>query len=156
MTAPPLSRPILIRSLADALAAAKAAESAGKSAGESAKESAGAGLVLMAPPAGGALWLLGVLERVRRSHPTLDLTGLLDCGDRAGEAQGALAAGVPVLLFTGHPLAAARLAAIAAARGATLLTATPPLLDLAAESRGGTHPERLEALCRRWLTRTEG
>lgn len=149
MTAPPSAlpipaRPILIRSLADALAAAQAAESAGVD------------LALMAPPAAGALWLLGVLERVRRSHPALDLTGLLDCGNRAGEAQGALAAGVPALLFTGHPEAAIRLSAIARAHGATLLTACPPRLDLAAESRGGTHPERLEALCRAWLIRSEG
>jgi hypothetical protein len=144
MSAPSLARPILIRNLGDALAAAQAAGSAGT------------GLTLMAPPAGGALWLLGVVERVRRSHPALALTGLLDCGDRAGEAQGALAAGVPALLFTGHPQAAIRLSAIAAARGATLLTACPPQLDLAAESRGSTHPDRLEALCRGWLTRAEG
>lgn len=144
MSASPLSRPILIRNLGDGLAAARAAGSAG------------VGLALMAPPAGGALWLLGVLERVRRSHPPLELTGLLDCCDRAGEAQGALAAGVPALLFTGHPQAAARLSAIAEARGATLLTACPPPLDLAAESRGSTHPERLEALCCGWLMRAEG
>lgn len=138
------ARPILIRNLGDALAAARAAGSAGTA------------LTLMAPPAGGALWLLGVLERVRRTHPGLASTGLLDCGDRAGEAQGALAAGVPALLFTGHPLAAERLAAIAAARGATLLTRCPPLLDLAAEGRGTDRAERLEALCRGWLARAEG
>ncbi|WP_395458340.1 hypothetical protein ACHMW5_30855 [Azospirillum melinis] len=138
------ARPILIRSLGDALAAARAAESAG------------AALTLMAPPAGGALWLLGVLERVRKSQPGLASTGLLDCGDRAGEAQGALAAGVPGLLFTGHPQAADRLTAIAAARGAVLLTRCPPLLDLAAESRGSDRAERLEALCRDWLARAEG
>ncbi|MGA1855459.1 hypothetical protein VH569_05685 [Azospirillum sp. 11R-A] len=138
------ARPILIRSFGDALAAARAAESAGT------------GLTLMAPPAAGALWLLGVLERVRRSHPGVASTGLLDCGDRAGEAQGALAAGVPGLLFTGHPQAADRLAAIAAARGAVLLTRCPPLLDLAAEGRGSDRAERLEALCRDWLARAEG
>ncbi|WP_376958668.1 hypothetical protein ABNQ39_02500 [Azospirillum sp. A26] len=138
------ARPILIRSLGDALAAARAAESAGTA------------LTLMAPSAGGALWLLGVLERVRRSQPGVASTGLLDCGDRAGEAQGALAAGVPALLFTGHPQAADRLAAIAAAQGATLLTRCPPLLDLAAEGRGTDRAERLEALCRDWLARAEG
>lgn len=134
----------MIRNLGDALAAARAAESAGT------------GLTLMAPPAGGALWLLGVLERVRKSHPGLASTGLLDCGDRTGEAQGALAAGVPGLLFTGNPRAADRLAAIAVARGAVLLTRRPPLLDIAAESRGSDRAERLEALCRDWLVRAEG
>ncbi|MBY6261425.1 hypothetical protein EI613_05705 [Azospirillum sp. 412522] len=144
MTALPISRPILVRSLGEALAAAAAAEQAG------------VGLALMAPPAGGALWLLGLMERARRSHPGLDVTGLLDCGDRAGEAQGALAAGVPCLLFTGHAEAARRLSAVAEARGATLLTRCPPPLDLAAEGRGTDSSERLEALCRAWLTRSEG
>ena len=149
MTAPPqfppaLTRPILVRGLADALAAAAAAGSAG------------AALALMAPPAGGALWLLGLIGRVRQAHPALEVTGLLDCGDRAGEAQGALAAGVPALLFTGRPEAADRLAAIAAARGAVLLTTCPPLLELAAESHGSTRPVLLEALCRDWLTGAEG
>lgn len=141
---PSLLRPILVRGLADALAAAAAADSAG------------AALALMAPPAGGAPWLLGLIGRVRRAHPGLGVTGLLDCGDRAGEAQGALAAGVPALLFTGGTAAADRLAAIAAAHGAVLLTACPPLLDLAAEGHGSIRPALLEALCRDWLTQAKG
>lgn len=141
---PALLRPILVRGLADALAAAAAAESAG------------AALALMAPPAGGALWLLGLTGRVRQAHPTLDVTALLDCGDRAGEAQGALAAGVPALLFTGRTETAERLAAIATARGAVLLTSCPSLLDLAAESHGSGRPILLDALCRDWLTRLNG
>ncbi|PWC60175.1 hypothetical protein TSH7_01465 [Azospirillum sp. TSH7] len=141
---PSLLRPILVRGLADALAAAAAADSAG------------AALALMAPPAGGAPWLLGLIGRVRRAHPGLGVTGLLDCGDRAGEAQGALAAGVPALLFTGGTAAADRLAAIAAAHGAVLLTACPPLLDLAAEGHGSIRPALLEALCRDWLAQAKG
>lgn len=141
---PPLLRPILVRGLSDALAAAAAAESAG------------AAIALMAPPAGGAAWLLGLIGRVRHSHPGLEVTGLLDCGDRAGEAQGALAAAVPALLFTGRREAAERLAAIAAARGAVLLTARPPLFDLAAEGHGSTRPALLEALCRDWLAQADG
>ncbi|CAO3420597.1 hypothetical protein [Azospirillum endophyticum] len=147
MTPSPLSRPILVRSLGDALAAAAAAASAG------------VGLALMAPPAGGALWLLGLMERARQAHPGLEVTGLLDCGDRAGEAQGALTAGVPHLLFTGHPEAVKRLAVIAGNGGATLLTACPQSLDLAAyrsEGRGSHRPALLEALCRDWLTGGEG
>ncbi len=141
--APALLRPILVRGLADAQAAAAGAESAGVA------------LTLMAPPAGGALWLLGLIGRVRQAHPTLEVTGLLDCSDRAGEAQGALAAGVPALLFTGGREAADRLAAIAATRGAVLLTACPPLLDLAAEGHGSTRPVLLEALCGDWLTQAK-
>ncbi|SMF71631.1 hypothetical protein SAMN02982917_4027 [Azospirillum oryzae] len=141
---PALLRPILVRGLADALAAADAARSAG------------AALALMAPPAGGALWLLDLIERVRQAHPDLEVTGLLDCGDRAGEAQGALAAGVPALLFTGRPEAAERLSVIAAACGSVLLTACPPLLDLAAEGHGSTRSVLLEALCRDWLVSSNG
>ncbi|MCM8733213.1 hypothetical protein M5E06_03250 [Azospirillum sp. A1-3] len=133
-----------MRGLADALVAAAIADSTGVA------------LALMAPPAGGALWLLGLIGRVRRAHPGLGVTGLLDCGDRAGEAQGALAAGVPALLFTGGTAAADRLAAIGAAHGAVLLTACPSLLDLAAESHGSTRPVLLEALCRDWLTQANG
>ncbi|BAI71605.1 hypothetical protein AZL_009670 [Azospirillum sp. B510] len=148
MTVPPPFRPILVRGLADALAAAAAAESTGTE------------LVLMAPPAGGALWLLGLMDRVRRAHPTLEVTGLLDCGDRAGEAQAALAAGVPGLLFSGRPEAARRLAAIAETGGARLLTVRPPLLDLSplADAGGdGSHgPGPVEALCRDWLARGDG
>ncbi|CAO3443685.1 hypothetical protein [Azospirillum largimobile] len=148
MTAPPPIHPILIRGLDDALAAAAAADSTGKP------------LVLMAPPAAGALWLRGVVERVRKAHPGLEVAGLLDCGDRAGEAQGALAAGLRLVLFTGRPDMAGRLAAIAAARGATLLTRRPPALDLAAQSsaegRGRHRGPSLEALWRGWLARDQG
>jgi DNA-binding transcriptional LysR family regulator len=148
MTAPPPFRPILIRGLDDALAAAAAADSTGNP------------LVLMAPPAAGALWLRGVVERVRGAHPGLEVAGLLDCGDRAGETQGALAAGLQLVLFTGRPDMADRLSAIAAARGAALLTRCPPALDLAAttspEGRGPRRAAALEALCSEWLSRDKG
>lgn len=148
MTAPPPFRPVLIRGLDDALPAAAAADSAGTP------------LVLMAPPAAGALWLRGVVERVGKAHPELEVTGLLDCGDRAGEAQGALAAGLRLVLFTGRPDMADRLAAIAAARGAALLTRCPAILDLAAatsaEGRDRRSAAALEALCRGWLARDHG
>ncbi|CBS86159.1 hypothetical protein [Azospirillum lipoferum] len=148
MTAPSPFRPILIRGLDDALPAAAAADSAGTP------------LVLMAPPTAGALWLRGVVERVRKAYPELEVTGLLDCGDRAGEAQGALTAGLRLLLFTGRPDMADRLAAIAAARGAALLTRCPAILDLAAatpaEGRDRRSAAALEALCRGWLARDHG
>ncbi|ANC93055.1 hypothetical protein A6A40_03340 [Azospirillum humicireducens] len=148
MTASPQCRPILIRGLDDALAAAAAVGSTGMP------------LVLMAPPAAGALWLNGVVERVRKAHPELEVTGLLDCGDRAGEAQAALASGSRLVLFTGRPDMADRLAAIAVARGGVLLTKCPAILDLgavtAAEGRGLHRTAVLEALCRDWLAREQG
>lgn len=140
--------PILIRDLDDALAAAAAADALAVP------------LTLMAPEGCGALWLLELLERVRRAHPRLEVAALLDCGDRAGEAQGALAAGVPQLLFTGRADLAERLAAIAAAGGATLLTCCPPLLDLGAcglaEGQGLRRRSAREALCRDWLSGSQG
>ncbi|PWC33642.1 hypothetical protein [Azospirillum sp. TSO35-2] len=145
---PAALRPIRVRGLDDTLAAAAAADRLGVP------------LVLMADWAGGPLWLLGLLDRARRAHPGLEATALIDCGDRAGEAQGALAAGVPLLLFTGRADVAVRLAAIATARGAALLTRCPPPLDLAApsltESGGRRRRDALEALCRDWLSRPQG
>lgn len=152
MTAPPPLRPILVSGLDDALIAAGVAAAAG--------DSAGTPLVLMAPPAAGGAWLCGLVDRVRKAHPGLEVAGLLDCGDRAGEAQAALAAGLPLVLFTGRAEAAGRLAAIAAARGAALLTRCPPVLDLAAhasaEGRSRSRAAALEALCRGWLARDQG
>lgn len=110
-------RPIRIHGLGDARAAATAARTLDLP------------LTLMAEGCGGALWLLALARRVAEEHAPVAITALLDCGDRAGEAQGALAAGVPLVLFIGHPDAAFRLAGIAKARGAVLLTEAPPALD---------------------------
>ncbi|MBP2227012.1 hypothetical protein J2847_000279 [Azospirillum agricola] len=129
----PPSRPIRIHGLDDALAAAAAARALGLP------------LTLVAGGYGGALWLLGIAAAVERRCPGVAVTAVLDCGDRAGEAQGALAAGIRHALFTGPPETAVRLAAIAAGHGATLLTALPPALD----PRG---IRNREAACRAWLS----
>jgi hypothetical protein len=55
---------------------------------------------------------------------------VLDCGDRAGDAQAALRQGVPAIRFTGRADVAEKLAAIAAARGARMITAEIYALDL--------------------------
>ncbi|CAO3419145.1 hypothetical protein [Azospirillum doebereinerae] len=132
VTAPPI-RPIRVHGLADARAAATAAQALGVP------------ITLLADGACGAAWLLALADRVRREHPPVAVTALLDCGDRAGEAQGALAAGVLLVLFTGSPNAAARLAAIADACGATLLTEAPATLD----QRKSRDPV---SACRDWLS----
>lgn len=132
MTTPP----IRVHSLAEArVACAAAAE-------------LGVPLRLVSAPAGaahgGALWFREVVARASAEFPTVAMTAVLDCADRAGDAQGALAAGLRIVLFTGRADVAARLADIAAQNGATVLTGLPPSLDL----RGVRNPA---AACRAWL-----
>jgi hypothetical protein len=63
--------------------------------------------------------------------PTADAAFMLDCGDDAGAAQGAMRAGIEMVIFTGRADVAERLAAIADAKDGRLLTARPDAsLDL--------------------------
>ncbi|AWK85540.1 hypothetical protein [Azospirillum thermophilum] len=126
-------RPIRLHGLAEAQAAFDAAAALGRP------------LVLLSPPGAGALWFRKLLETAAAARPGLSVAGVFDCGDRAGDAQGALAAGLRLLLFRGHPGAAARLADVAARVGGRVLTDLPPPLDL----RGVRDPR---AACRAWLS----
>ncbi|HYH39720.1 MAG TPA: hypothetical protein VD860_15985 [Azospirillum sp.] len=113
---PPLSdadRPVRVHGLEDACGALEAAAARGLPA------------VLVGPPGGGALWLLRMAEAARAAVPGAGCVVVHDCGDRAGEALGALAAGATHVLFTGPPVVAERLAAIAADRGAVVLRELP-------------------------------
>jgi hypothetical protein len=75
-----------------------------------------------------------VIDKARAAAPTARFSALLDCGDDAGAAQGALRAGIEAIVFTGRGDVAARLAGIATATGAQLLTERPAAtIDLAAE-----------------------
>ena len=129
-------RPIRIHSLAEARAACAAAAERGVP------------LLLVSAPAasahGGALWFQDILRRAAAEFPTVSLTSVLDCADRAGDAQAALAAGVRAVLFTGPAPVAERLADIAAQCGAILLTERPSALDLRDAGRA-------EDACRAWL-----
>ncbi|WP_207459386.1 hypothetical protein [Azospirillum sp. SYSU D00513] len=133
MTAP---RPIRIHGLADALAALSTASELHRP------------LTLVSAPGAaahaGALWFREVVAKARAAFPDVVVTAVLDCADRAGDVQGALASGVTHILFTGHPDAARALAEVAAARGAVLLQALPGALDL----RTVRDPA---AACRAWL-----
>jgi hypothetical protein len=63
--------------------------------------------------------------------PAADAVFMLDCGDDAGAAQGAIRAGIETVIFIGRADVAERLAAIADGKGGRLLTARPDaLLDL--------------------------
>jgi len=132
---PPLPgapKPVRVHGVEDARAALAAAAALGVP------------VVLVGPPGGGALWFLRMVEAARAAVPGAASFAVHDCGDRAGDAQGALAAGARHVLFTGPADAAARLAAVAAGTGAGLLTALPPPLD----PRGARDPV---AACRAWL-----
>jgi hypothetical protein len=90
--------------------------------------------LLSAPDAGiyaGPGWFKALVGAAKAAVPAAQFTAVLDCGDDAGAAQGALRAGIEVIVFTGRTDVAARLAAIAALQAARLLTVRPdPLLDL--------------------------
>ncbi|HYG85620.1 MAG TPA: hypothetical protein VD978_05120 [Azospirillum sp.] len=125
-------RPVRVHGLADARAALDAATALGVP------------VLLVGSAAAGALWFTRMVEAARAEFGAAEVTAVLDCADRAGDAQGALAAGVRHVLFTGTPELAARLADIAARTGASVLTSLPPALDL----RGARDPA---AACRTWL-----
>lgn len=131
-----LPRPIRIHGLPDARAACAAAAELGVPV-----------LLVSAPAASahaGALWFRDVAARAAAEFPTVAVTAVLDCADRAGDAQGALASGLRTVLFTGRAEVAERLADIARARGATLLTGILPALDLRSV-------RDRDAACREWL-----
>lgn len=78
----------------------------------------------------GANWFLALAAAGHAEYPQVELTAILDCGDRAGDALTALDLGAKHLVFAGHADAASRLAAIAAQRGAVILDRRPAALDL--------------------------
>ena len=117
---------IVVHSLAHAVAALMAAA-------ETVREI----VIASAPDAGiyaGPAWWCALVESARETVPAAKVTALLDCGDDAGAAQGAIRGGVEGIVFTGRADVAARLADIAGQRGAVLLSARPePVLDLGAQ-----------------------
>jgi hypothetical protein len=137
---------IVVHSLAHAVAALEAAAEAGRSV-----------TLLSAPDAGiyaGPAWWREVIAAARAAVPAVQCSAVLDCGDDAGAAQGAIRAGVEGIVFAGRADLAARLADIARRRGASLLTERPlPALDLAA--RFFAAREGLRQVCADALASTE-
>ena len=120
MALPPV---IVVHGLAHAVAALEAAEAAGKKV--TLLSAADAGI------AGGPGWWREMIVAAREQVPAAHCASLLDCSGDAGAAQAAIRAGVEAIVFTGRGDVAARLADIAAQRGARLLTERPQaLLDL--------------------------
>jgi hypothetical protein len=108
----------IVHSLAHAVAALTAAADADREV-----------ILASAPEAGiyaGPGWFAALIATARKAVPSARFSALLDCGDDAGAAQGAIRAGIDGLIFTGRADVAERLAAIAAARDCHVLTARPP------------------------------
>ncbi len=133
---------ILVHSLGDARAALLAAAETGQE------------IVLLSAPSAasyvGPGWFRAVVTAAHQAEPEGRCVALLDCGDDAGSAAVALAAGIGVR-FTGRESAAARLADIARSVGVPFdpgVQRTPAgrVLDLA----GASDPA---ASCRGFLAR---
>ena len=106
-------------------------------------------LILASAPAAagyaGPLWFRELLRRVRAEAEGVEVTGLLDCGDKPGLVLGALDQGLPLLRFSGPRRAAETLSEICQAQGVRLITTRLKALDLGAE-------EDPEGACRDWLS----
>jgi hypothetical protein len=130
MAAPPA---VIVHGLTDAVTAMRA--------------SRGASVTLLSAPGAalfaGCLWWRQVVRQAAEMVPHEHVSDVLDCADGSGAALSALRIGQrAIVLHPGSPGFPA-VTAIAAARGAVVLTAPPPALDLA--ERGAAR--RLDA----WL-----
>lgn len=127
---------IVIHGLDDARTALRAAREAGC-----------AVTLVSAPGAGGyagAAWFDQVVRQACAEIPNAKVEAVLDCGDGAGLVMAALRQGLKTVRFAGDAATAAKLAEIAAAQGATVITQDVPALDLRLTR------DRL-ASCRVWL-----
>lgn len=107
-------------------------------------------LLISAPDAGlqsGPAWFASVVDQAVEATPgadSLDVTKLLDCGDKPGSALAALRHGVKDICFKGTGAARGKLRTIAGSYDARLIDERPEALDLLG------HDNPLEA-CRDWL-----
>ena len=84
----------------------------------------------------GCLWWRELVGQASAAHPAVPVADLLDCADAAGLALAAIRVGQAGLVLAAETPGFAAVAAIAGARGCTLLASRPPALDLAV--RGAT------------------
>ncbi len=92
----------------------------------------------------GAAWFRHVVAKAAAERPEVEVEAVIDCADAAGDVLGVLRDGARLVRFTGPPAVADKLAMIAAAHGAQLVTDEGPALDLAGI-------DDREAACRTWL-----
>jgi fructose/tagatose bisphosphate aldolase len=107
-----VSRRIIVHSLVEARAALAAAAALGMPV--TLMSAAGAGAYA------GPRWFKALIAAARAEHPDVVVEAVLDCAEEAGTVMSALRAGITRVRFTGSPSMRDRLAAIAAATGASL------------------------------------
>jgi len=114
---------IVVHTQAQAVAALAAAARAGRP------------VVLASPPGAAAAMGAGlfgaIVAAARAAHPEARSLAVLDCGDRAGDAMGALREGIEAVCFRGAADVAAKLAEMAAGSGARVVAELAVSLDLA-------------------------
>ena len=92
----------------------------------------------------GALWFRALAEAAAETDGESLAGAILDCGPYAGPAMEALALGLPLVRFSGPAATAAKLGALAAARGARLIAGDLEAFDT-------LDRDRLEAELEAWL-----
>jgi len=108
-------------------------------------------VVLLSPPGAaafmGAAYFQAMIARAMSDHPGARVLAVLDCGERAGEAMGALRQGIEAVCFRGPAAVAGKLRDIARQQGAAVIETRPDALDLAGvdDARGA---------CRNWLRKS--
>jgi hypothetical protein len=140
--APPLPAAVRVHGLAEARAALAAAAAAGRPVALVSAPSAAAHA--------GAGWFLAVVARARAEFPGVDVTAVLDCGERAGDAQGAIAAGVTHIAFTGPLDTIRRLSDVADAAGARIVDLPVTTLNLP-DAHGAHGARNAVAACHSWI-----
>jgi acyl-CoA reductase-like NAD-dependent aldehyde dehydrogenase len=114
---------VVVHTLSHAIGALRAASQAGRSV-----------VLLSAADAGiyaGPGWFAALVEAARQAAPEAHFSALLDCGDRPGDALGAIRAHIEAVIFTGRADVSRRLAEIASRCGVRLVTTRPAAnLDL--------------------------
>ncbi|MCG8546639.1 MAG: hypothetical protein MJE12_20765 [Alphaproteobacteria bacterium] len=99
----------------------------------------------------GAAWFAAVVDEARRENPAASVTAILDCGDFAGYALGALRHGLTAIRYDGPTFSAVD--ALAAEYGATVTRDRPHALDLGSAA---DDEAQAFALCRQWLADDAG
>lgn len=131
-------RAIIVHSLEDARAALAAAAALGVPV-----------TLASAPGAAGylgALWFREMIALAAAERPEVQVSALIDCGDKPGHVMAALRQGMKTIRFTGPKATAKTLAALADRYGAEIVTAPVEACDLLDEPRP-------EAACRAWLAK---
>ena len=109
--------------------------------------------VILESPAGAGRYLGAkvfnqMLDEAARDYPRARYSAVLDCGDSAGTVMNALRNGVGAIRIEARDDVLARLADIAAAHGARIVTHKAAALDLA-------RIDDPRAACRAWLTASD-